>query len=102
VNEPLVLVLVSDPTTGATVALGVEEEGVSVTVELGEGAPDVLARRAAGRAVLGIGVGCDDRRLALVLAGCPARPYLEAPAADARAFGADAARIAARRPLRLV
>jgi hypothetical protein len=40
-------------------------------------------------------------QLALVLAGGPARPYLEAPAAVARTFGRDAARIATRRPPRL-
>ncbi len=40
-------------------------------------------------------------QLALVLAGGPARPYLEAPAVVARSFGRNAARVAARRPLRL-
>ena len=38
--------------------------------------------------------------LVLVLAAFPGRPYLEAAAAEARAMGHDAARIAARRPLR--
>lgn len=98
-TEPLVRALVSDPATAAALALGFEEEGVPVTVEAAQGAPDALARRAAGSAVLGIGIGGDGHRLALVLAGWPARPYLEASASAAREFGAAAARIAARRPL---
>jgi hypothetical protein len=101
VSEPLVLALVSDPATGTALAEGFEEEGVPVTVVAAEGTPAALARQAANRAVLGIGIGGDADRLALVLAGGPARPYLEAPAAVARSFGQDAARIAARRPLGL-
>jgi hypothetical protein len=99
VSEPLVLALMSDPGTGAQVAAGFEEEGVPVTVQAAEGAADALARAAAKRALLGIGIGGDGGRLALVLAGAPREPYLEAPASAARAFGHDAARIAARRPL---
>lgn len=98
-TEPLVLALISDPGTGAQLAAGFEEEGVPVAVEAAEGAADVLARAAAKRALLGIGIGGDGERLALVLAGAPRVPYLEAPAGAARAFGHDAARIAARRPL---
>jgi hypothetical protein len=101
VSEPLVLALVSDAATAAALGLGFEEEGVPFAVETAEGAPDALARAAAGRAVLGIGIGGDGQALALVLAGCPARPYLTAPADDARALGRDAARIAARRPLQV-
>ena len=78
-SEPLVLALVSDPAAGAALAAGFEEEGVPVTVVVAEGAPAALAREAARRALLGIGIGGDGDRLALVLAGGPARPYLEVP-----------------------
>jgi hypothetical protein len=98
-SEALVLALVSDGAVGEALAAGFEEEGVPITVLAGRGAPAALARTAADRALLGIGIGGDGERLALVLAGAPARPYLERPAAAARAFGHDAARIAARRPL---
>ncbi len=97
--EPLVLALVSDAHTGAALAAGFEEEGVPVTVAPAQGAAEALAREAARTAVLGIGIGSDGSRLALVLAGGPPRPYLEAAAVAARSFGRDAARIAARRPL---
>lgn len=100
-SDPLVLALLSDTMVGAGVAAGFEEEGVPVTVAEGRGSPTALAREAAQRAVLGIGIGGDGDRLALVLAGGPPRPYLEAPASEARAFGRSAARIAARRPLTL-
>ncbi len=99
-REPLVLALVSDAATGAALALGFEEEGVPVTVSPAEGSAEALARTAANRAVLGLGIGGDGNRVALVLAGCPGWPYLVAPACDARALGRDAARIAARRPLK--
>lgn len=98
-NEPLVLALVGDPGTGVRLAAGFEEEGVPLTVLAATGSPEALAREAAKRALLGIGIGGDGERLALVLAGAPARPYLEAPAAAARAFGHDGARVVARRPL---
>jgi hypothetical protein len=102
VSEPLVLALVSDAISGAALAAGFEEEGVPMVVVAAQGAPEDLARAAAKRAVLGIGIGGDGDRLALVLAGGPPRAYLEAPAAAARSFGRNAARIAARRPLILV
>jgi hypothetical protein len=100
-TDPLVLALVSDAAEGAAMAAGFEEEGVPVTVVSADGPPAALAREAAQRAVLGIGVGGNGDHLALVLAGGPPRPYLEAPGCDARAFGRNVARIAARRPLRL-
>lgn len=100
-SEPLVVALVSDAATGAALAAGFEEEGVPVAVVAAQGAPEALARAAARRAVLGIGIGGDGDRLALVLAGGPPLPYLEAPAAAARSFGRNAARIASRRPLTL-
>jgi hypothetical protein len=99
VNEPLLLALMSDPGAGERLAAGFEEEGVPVTVQAAEGPADELARAAAKRALLGIGIGGDGERLALVLVGAPREPYLQAPASAARAFGHDAARIAARRPL---
>jgi Dehydratase medium subunit len=101
VSEPLVLALVSCAAIGAALAEGFEEEGVPVTVMAAQGAPHALARAAAARALLGIGIGGDGDRLVLVLAGGPPRPYLEVPAAGARSFGRNAARIASRRPLRL-
>ncbi|MDQ6779442.1 MAG: glycerol dehydratase reactivase beta/small subunit family protein [Actinomycetota bacterium] len=100
-SEPLVLALVCDPGVGAALAQGFEEEGVPVTVAPAVGAPEVLAREAAKRAVLGIGIGGDRDRLALALAGGPSTPYLEVRAVAARSFGQNAARIASRRPLRL-
>jgi hypothetical protein len=99
-SVPLVLALVSDARAGAALAAGFEEEGVPVAVVAADGAADALARRAAGRALLGIGIGGGDDRLVLALASAPGLAYLEARAADARVFGQDAARIAARRPLR--
>ena len=67
---------------------------------MADGSPEVLAREASKKAALGIGLGGDDERLVLVLAACPGRPYLEARVTEARTMGHDAARIAARRPLR--
>lgn len=58
-----------------------------------------LAREAARRSVLGLGIGGDAERLVLVLAASPGRPYLELAVSQARAFGHAAARVAARRPL---
>jgi len=73
---------------------------VPLTLEVAEGTPEALARTAAKEAVLGIGVGGDDERLVLILAAAPAQPYLTAPAGEARSFAQNAARVAARRPLR--
>jgi hypothetical protein len=101
VSEPLVLALLSDAAAAAALAAGFEEEGVPVTVIAADGTPLELARNAARRAVLGIGIGGDRERLALVLSGAPARSYLEVPITEARSFGHNAARITARRPLRL-
>ena len=98
-SDPLVLALVSDDATGAALAAGFEEEGVPISVVHAHGSPEALAREAARDAILGIGIGADGSRLALVLTGLGARPYLEGEAAAARAFGRDAARIVARRPL---
>jgi Dehydratase medium subunit len=100
-SEPLVLALVCDAAVGAALAAGFEEEGVPVTVAVAHGAPRALAREAAKDAALGIGIGADGERLALVLAASPATPYLEADASLARLFGSNAARIAAHRPLAL-
>jgi hypothetical protein len=114
-SDALVLALISDARTAAAVAAGFEEEGVPLTVATGfeeedvplpeatgapaTGAPETRAREAARRALLGIGIGGDHERLVLTLAGSVGRPYLRAPAAAAREFGRDAARVAARRPL---
>jgi hypothetical protein len=98
-TDPLVLALVSEEAPRAALAAGFEEEGVPLSIEAGEGAREVLAREAARRAALGLGIGADEERLVLVLAAAPTRAYLSAPAADARSFAQDAARVAARRPL---
>jgi hypothetical protein len=100
VREPLVLALLSETAPQAALAAGFEEEGVPLDVEIVDGPPEGLARQAAKRGALGIGLGGDHGRLVLVLAASPSRPYLDARASDARAFGHDAARVAARRPLR--
>jgi hypothetical protein len=106
-SAPLVLALVADAGAAAALAAGFEEEGVPLTVSAAAGSPDgsaqsaeVLALKAARAALLGIGIGGDGERLVLMLTGAPGRPYLEAPVAAARAFGQDAARVLARRPLR--
>ena len=99
-SADLVVALLTKGAPAAALAAGFEEEGVPISCEWVEGAPAVLAQRAAARSALGLGIGGDRERLALVLAGAPGRPYLESPAAGARAFAHAAARLAARRPLR--
>jgi hypothetical protein len=99
VTEELIVAIVADTAVGDALATGFEEEGVPVTVLTAHGTPEALAREAARRALLGIGIGGDGERLALVLAGASGRAYLEAPTAAARAFGRHTARLAARRPL---
>jgi hypothetical protein len=100
VKVPLLLALLTESAPRTALAAGFEEEGVPLEVQVAEGPPEILAREAARRGALGIGLGGDHSRLVLVLAALPASPYLEANAAEARAFGRNAARVAARRPLR--
>ena len=97
---PAVVALLADPGTASGLAAGVEEEGVPRELAWGTGDAFALAREAAARSPLGLGVGGDASCVVLVLAAAPASPYLEAPAAGARRFGHAAARVAARRPLR--
>ena len=102
-SEPLVLALVApDVPEGALAALcaGFEEESVPLAVERAAGTAQELGRAAAGRALLGIGVGVDAREARAVLAAAPSRSYLQAPLTGVRALAQDAARIAGRRPLR--
>ena len=99
-SDPLVLALVAEAAPRAALAAGFEEEGVPLTIEIAEGTPQALAREAARKAVLGLGLGGDAERLVLVLAAAPGGPYLQGPASDARSFAQNAARVAARRPLR--
>ena len=101
-NEPLLLALLTDEAPRAALAAAFEEEGVPLEVAVAQGSAEALAREAATRAALGLGIGGDHDRLVLVLAAFPGRPYLEVKAAEARAFGHDAARVAARRPLRTI
>jgi hypothetical protein len=92
-----VVALLSDDSPAAALAAGFEEEGVPLAIEPAEGEAEPLALEAAQRSELAIGVGGDGERLILVVAG---RRYLEAPVAEARRFGHDAARIAAHRRVR--
>jgi hypothetical protein len=100
-TEPLVLALLTASAPGPALAAAFEEEGVPLAVVVTDGSPETLAREAARRAALGLGIGGDHDRLVLVLAAFSGRPYLEAIASEARTMGHDAARIAARRPLRV-
>jgi len=100
-REPPVLALLTETAPRSALAAGFEEEGVPLEVVLTEGSPEAMAREAAKRAAFGLGIGGDHDRLVLVLAAFSGRPYLEAKATDARAMGHAAARIAARRPLRV-
>jgi hypothetical protein len=99
VNAAGVYALLADPALDAPLAAGFEEEGVPLAHA--EGAADALqlAREAARRSALGIGIGGDGERLILLLGAAPRRPYLEAAPGEARRFGQQAARLAARRPL---
>jgi hypothetical protein len=94
-----VVALLDDPVTAGLVAAGFEEEGVPLDIEQRSGKPIELAREAARRSSLGLGIGGAEGRLVAVLAAAPGRAYLEAHADDARRFGHEAARIVARRPL---
>jgi hypothetical protein len=95
-----VVALLADDGPTRRLAAGFEEEGVPLDLGPSSGEAFALAREAARRSHLGLGVGGDAVRLVLVLTAAPATAYLEAPAADARRFGHAAARVAARRPVR--
>jgi len=97
-----VIALLADEGAAADVRAGFEEEGVPLAVDLVSGDAFELAREAARRSPLGLGVGGDTSRLVLVLAAASGHAYLEAPTAEARAFGRSAARVASRRPLALL
>ncbi len=94
-----VVAILSDSSVAQPLAAGFEEEGVPL--EIGEGVGDALdlARDAAARSALGIGVGSDTLALVLVLSASPGRPYLQGTPDGARAFGHAAARIASQRPV---
>jgi hypothetical protein len=103
VSEPLVLALVAPGVPDHAVRAlraGFEEEGVPLACERAEGDAHELGRRAAGRALLGLGVGVDAGEARAVLAAAPAASYLQAPLAAVRELAQDAARIAGRRTLR--
>jgi hypothetical protein len=99
-TTPLTVALLTEAAPRTAIAAGFEEEGVPLEVVVTEGSPEALAREAARRGALGLGIGGDHDRVVLVLAAFPHRPYLQATAASARAMGHDAARIVARRRLR--
>jgi hypothetical protein len=101
VTADLVVALLADGAPASLLAAGFEEEGVPLSVRHQPGEAGALAREAAGQATLGLGIGGDEARLVLVLAAAPGRPYLEAPAEQGRSFAQAAARVAARRPIRL-
>ncbi|MFN8188365.1 MAG: glycerol dehydratase reactivase beta/small subunit family protein [Gaiellales bacterium] len=100
-EPPTVVALLADVSGRSQLEAGFEEESVPLEVQrIGGGERLELAREAARRSRLGLGIGSDGGGLALVLAAAPARAYFEAPPSAARAFGHAAARVAARRPLR--
>jgi hypothetical protein len=94
-----VVALLSDLASERELSAGFEEEGVPLELVEAEGDALALAREAARRSALGLGVGGDAERLLLVLAPAPALPYLESEPGSARAFARAAARVAARRPV---
>jgi hypothetical protein len=94
-----VVARLSAPAPARDLAAGFEEEGVPLVVEHAAGEALELARVAARRSRSGVGVGGDESRLVVVLAAAPGCPYLEAGSGSARALGAAAARLIARRPL---
>jgi len=91
------------------VLAGIEEEGVPAVLECRNHGPDsrALARSAADRSSLGVGVGIDQYGRVSVqhekLADAPAGLYSGGPAepAQARTLGHNAARIVVGVPLRL-
>lgn len=97
-RPPAVVALLAGRAGERDLSAGFEEEGVPLEIEASSGDRYSLARVAALRSPLGLGVGGDAGGLVLALAAWPARAYLEAPAGAARAFGHAAARVAARRP----
>jgi hypothetical protein len=101
VTAELVVALLADGAPASALAAGFEEEGVPLSMRHAQGEAAALAREAAGQAALGLGIGGDEAWLVLVLAAAPGRAYLEAPATRGRSFAQAAARVAARRPLRL-
>jgi len=102
-ERPAVVALVSGTTMTSMreLAAGFEEEAVPLVVETGVGTSQELAGRAAALSALGHGIGADRTGLVLALAVRPELPYLTAPLAEARPFGHAAARLVARRPVRL-
>lgn len=96
----MILALLATSEPQRDLAAGFEEEGVPLRCEPASGEAHTLAREAARRSPLGLGVGGDGQRLVLVIAAAPGHPYLESATENARAFGHSAARVAARRPLR--
>ncbi len=97
-----VVALIDDPVIARQVAAGFEEEGVPLGIEQRSGKPLELAREAARRSPLGLGIGGAAGRLVAVLAAASGRAYIEAHARDARRFGHAVACIVARRPLATV
>jgi hypothetical protein len=96
---PAVVALLADRAAEPGLAAAFEEEGVPLRCEEAAGGRFWLAREAARRSPLGLGIGADAEGFALALAASPGRAYLEAPPERARAFGHAAARVAAQRPL---
>lgn len=111
-DRPVIVVLWAGPAQRLlrAVCAGIEEEGVPHTTQRHDGAHDAgeLARRAARRSPLGVGVGVDARGGVCVqhdtLAVAPAE-LTAAPAAGdavARTLGHNAARIVVGVPLKEV
>jgi hypothetical protein len=98
-GRPAVVALLTDAALRREVEAGFEEEGVPLLLEIAHGERLGLAREAARRSTLGVGIGASDLGFAVVLAAAPGRAYLEAPLERARWLAQSAARIAARRPV---
>ncbi|MCL2782345.1 MAG: glycerol dehydratase reactivase beta/small subunit family protein [Actinomycetia bacterium] len=110
-TPPAIGVRAHSATPAATldaVLWGIEEEGVPALVERSaQRDPALLAHQGAQASRLGVGVGLSGDRVAVTIEKLPpGRPYLAAeltnPARQGRDYGANAARLVRRVPLKPV
>lgn len=73
VNKPTVIIYTRDPDEDLLreICAGIEEEGVLYEVHPGKGDMDEMACEAARDSMLGSGIGIEDRRIAMQMAGLP-------------------------------
>lgn len=99
----LVLLLDREEAFALAVGAGCEEEGIPLVWERAEGGADELARKAAGRSRLEVGIGLDREVGAVTFAKYPSsEAYLRVEAEDmktARWLGQAAARFVKSKPL---